>query len=81
LPEDEVPIPVAVAKPVAPLKIPVPPRIVKVLENVVGPNSTKSVPVNVLAPPLNEAVKLFNAEDGTNPTEGNITKVIVPFSE
>ncbi len=81
LPEDAMSMPVAVAKPVAPLKIPVPPRIVKVLENVVGPNSTKSVPVNVSAPPLNEAVKLFDTEDGTNWPEGNIAKLITPASE
>lgn len=81
LPDDAITIPVAVAEPVAPLKIPVPPRIVKVLEKVVGPNSTESVPVNVLAPPLNEAVKLLNTEDGTNSPEGNIANVIVPASE
>ncbi len=81
LPEDAIPMPVAVAKPVAPLKIPVSPRIVKLLENVVGPNNVKSVPVNVSAPPLNEAVKLFDTEDGTNSPEGNITKVNVPASE
>jgi hypothetical protein len=69
LPEGAITMLVAVAKPVAPLKIPVPPKIVKVLEI---PNSSKCVPVNVSAPPLNEAVKLFVTEDGTNAPEGNI---------
>ena len=80
MPEDAIIMPVAVAKPVAALKIPVPPRIVKLLVKVVGPNSTESVPVNVSAPPLNEAVKLFITEDGTNSPEGNMTRVIVPAS-
>jgi len=81
LPEEAIGMPVAVAKPAAPLKTPVPPRIVRLFVNVVGPNSTKSVPVNVSAPPLNEAVKLFDTEDGTNSPEGNIAKVITPASE
>ncbi len=72
---------VPVAKPVAPLKRPVPCEIVKVLENVVGPNNTESVPVHVSAPPLNEAVKLFDTEEGTNSPEGNIAKLITPASE
>jgi hypothetical protein len=73
-------MPIAVAKPVAPLKVPVPPRIVKLLVNVVAPNATVSVPVNVLAPPLKEAVKLFDTTDGTKSPEGNIARVIVPAS-
>jgi hypothetical protein len=81
LPEGAMTMAVPVPKPVAPLKIPVPVRIVKVLKDMVGPNTTKSVPVNVSAPPLNEAVKLFDTEDGTNSPEGNIAKVIVPASE
>ena len=80
LPEDSICMPVAVAKPVAPLKTPVPPRIVKLLVKVIGPNTTLSVPVNVLAPPLKEAVKLFDTEEGTNSPEGNIASVIVPAS-
>jgi hypothetical protein len=81
LPEDAIIMPVAVAKPVAPLKIPVPPRIVKLLVKVVGPNSTVSVPVKLSAAPLKEAVKLFDTWDGTKSPEGNIAKVIVPASE
>jgi len=81
LPDDAMVMPVAVAKPVAPRKIPVPPRIVKLLVNVVGPNSTKSVPVNVSAPPLNEARKVFDTELGAKSPEGSIVKVIVPASE
>jgi len=81
LPEDAIIMPIAVAKPVVPLKIPVPPRIVKLLVKVVAPNSTVSVPVNVLTPPLKEVVKLFDTRDGTNSPEGNIAKVIVPASE
>ena len=79
-------VPVAVAEPVAPLKIPVPLRIVTVFENVGkpmalgAPNSTESVPSNVFAPPLNEATKVFITEDGTKIPEGNITYVIVPAS-
>jgi hypothetical protein len=81
LPEDAIIMPVAVATPDAPLKIPVPPVIIKLLVKVVAPKSTLSVPVNVLAPPLNEAVKVFDTEDGTKSPEGNIAKVIVPASE
>jgi hypothetical protein len=74
-------MPVAVARPVAPAKIPVPPRIVKLLVKLVGPKTTESVPVNVLAPPLKEAVKVFDTADGTNSPEGSIAKVTVPASE
>jgi hypothetical protein len=65
-----------VAKPVAPLKIPVPPKIAQVFEM---PKSSECVPVNVSAPSLNEAVKLFDTEDGTNSPEDNITNVTVPL--
>ena len=47
----------------------------------VAPNSSKCVPVNVSAPPLNEAIKLFDTVDGTNSPEGNIANVTVPVSE
>src|SRR4051812_37828364 len=63
-PEGGLATPAAVAEPVAPLKIPVPLRIVKVLEDVGkpmalgAPNTADSVPVNVSFP-LNEAVKIF----------------------
>ena len=65
-------VPVAVASPVPPLNIPVPPVIVNVLENVGnplafgGPKMTESVPVNVSAPPLKDAIKLFITEAGIN---------------
>jgi hypothetical protein len=85
--EGGLPVPVAEANPVAPLKMPVPLRIVKVLEKVGipialgAPKLTELVPIIVLLPPLNEAVKLFITADGTNVPEGNITNVIVPASE
>ena len=81
MPEDAIIMPVAVAAPVAPLKIPVPPVIIKLLVKVVAPKNTVSVPVNVLAPPLKEAVKLFDTRDGTKSPDGNIANVIVPTSE
>ena len=79
--------PAAVANPVAPLKMPVPLRIANVLEEVgnpielSAPNTAVSVPENVSVPPLNEAVKVFITEDGTNAPDGNIISVIVPASE
>ncbi len=63
-------VPRAFANPVAPLKIPVPPVIVSVLENVGspiafgGPNNTESLPLKLSAPALNVTTKLFSAETG-----------------
>ena len=37
--------------------------------------------MNVSAPPLTEAVKLCDTEDGTKSPENNIAKVTVPVSE
>ena len=81
LPEDAITMPVPVAKPVAPLKIPVPPRIVKLLVKLVGPNMHSICPRECVGSPLNDAVKLFDTGDGTNSPEGNIAKVTVPASE
>ena len=80
-------VPFAVADPNAPLKMPVPLKIANVLEKVgipaaLGlPNTTEFVPENVSAPLSNEATKVFITDDGTNAPDGNITYVIVPFSE
>ena len=86
-PEGRLATPAAVANPVAPLKMPVPLRIANVLEDVgnpialSAPNTAVSAPGNVSVPPLNEAVKVFITEDGTNAPDGNIINVIVPASE
>jgi hypothetical protein len=80
-------VPVELPDPLAPLKIPVPPLIVRVLENVGnpmpfrGPNKTEFVPVKVSAPALKEAVKLFSAEAGTNTPGRIMAYVMLPVSE
>jgi hypothetical protein len=79
-------IPFADAKPVAPLKMPVPPRIEYVFVKVGkpaefgGPNTVLFVPLNVFVPPSKENVKVFIVEAGANPPMGRAAKVTVPAS-
>jgi hypothetical protein len=77
--------PVPVANPLAPLNIPVPPRMVIALvivwlTSVGGPNRNTSVPVIVSAPPLKDAVKLLVTKPGANAPEGYMVNVIDPSS-
>jgi hypothetical protein len=80
-------VPIALPDPLAPLKIPVPPLIVRVFENVGNPmplgdpNKIESVPVKVSAPALKDAVKLFSAEAGTNTPGRIMAYVMLPVSE
>jgi hypothetical protein len=86
-PEGRMEKPFPVKNPVAPAKIPVPPKIVSVLVNVGkpsafgGPKIVEFVPVNESAPPLKTAKKSLITEAGTKAPEGSITKVMVPASE
>jgi hypothetical protein len=86
-PEGRIATPFPVKNPVAPAKIPVPPKIVSVAVNVGkprafgGPKIVVFVPVNESGPPLKTAEKLFITEAGTKSPEGSILKVMVPDSE
>jgi hypothetical protein len=79
-------VPVPTANPVAPVKMPVPPRIVIELV-VVCPvasgalNRNSSVPKKVSAPPVNDAVKVFTTEMGAKIPDGKTVNVITPVSE
>jgi hypothetical protein len=78
--------PSALAKPLAPAKIPVPPRIVRapVFDCALLPSGSlkvsRLVPLNVSAPPLNEALKLLAMETTPKP-DGKNPNVMVPASE
>jgi len=76
-PEGRIDTPLPVKNPLAPAKIPAPPKIVSVFVNFGkprafgGPKVVKLVPINVSAPPLKTAEKLFITATGTKAPEGS----------
>ncbi len=78
--------PMAFAKPLAPLNLPVPPIIVKTPVFACDPKASGAlkvstlVPKNVFAPALNEKTKLEVADITPKP-DGKKSKVMVPMSE